>query len=110
MCIKRLINLKAIVIILLISLIPYLVQAEENKTIWLEQGKVAPFSGYLITEDKVLNSIETGLLLPIYKEELDRSHKRIEQLESKSEWEKWLYIGIGAGLVLIAGWSLGQVK
>lgn len=126
MCIKRLISCVIIILLLHLNLTNCLAEnsiftikaittsvfggVDEHKTIWLEKGQVTPFSGYLITEDKVLNSIEAGLKLQIYEKELDKAYKRIENLESKSEWEKWLYIGIGAGLVLIAGWSLGQVK
>lgn len=92
------------------SLIPYLVQAEDNKTIWLEKGQIATFSGFLITEDKVFNSIEAGLKLQIYEKELDKAYKKIESLESRSEWEKWIWIGAGVIITVLVGWSLGQVK
>ena len=84
-------------------------QAEDFKTIYLLKGTPAPNDGYLWSSEKTLNAIQQSMERDLYKVELDKAYTKIEKLESKNEWEKWLWVGSGIILTVLAGWSLGQV-
>lgn len=102
----------SIVIALLISSISF-----AQDSVYLNQNQVAPFSGYLLPEDKVKELRNDSLEKDMYKTEgtlkdtqikllSDQNDKLAKTLESTSSLSSWEKIGYFLGGVIITGLAI----